>query len=71
VFISSPFNPFRHELKGVNGNEEVIHHIILIVDLEFQSALVLQIHDCVVMNTTSPMHIILSPEWVVRYRTSV
>ena len=71
MFISSPFNPFSHELKAVNGNKEVIHHIVLIVDLEFQSALVLLIHDCVPMNTTSPMYIILFPEWVVRYCMSV
>jgi len=58
VFISSPFNPFSHELKGVNRNKfkEVIH-IALIVDLEFGSAIVLLIHDCVPMSTTSPVRV--------------
>jgi len=54
--ISSPFNPLSHELKGVSGNKEVIH-IVLIVDLEFGSAIVLLIHDCVPMSTPSPVRV--------------
>ena len=58
MFISSPFNPIiiSHELKGINGNKEIIH-IVLMVDLEFGSAIVLLIHDCVPMSTTSPVRV--------------
>jgi len=51
--ISSPFNPLSHELKGVSGNKVVIH----IVLIEFGSAIVLLIHDCVPMSTTSSVRV--------------